>query len=171
MNVYIPRSTITNECTTSNNDVSFRQKKKDSSASEHPLGACEGSMVVLHCCWKACVVQNDTSYDCSFWNRPEWERAHTHTVIRQCPICSAHKPKRLAPLNTLDWFAIEAALLTLQTKINRAFFSNVRTLWLTPPCTGTILMVCRGSGKTASSDLQLRTDICKQWCLPVYSSC
>lgn len=57
MNVYIPRSTITNECTTSIMMLVF--DRKDWSASEHPLRACEGSMLVLHCCWKACVVQKD----------------------------------------------------------------------------------------------------------------
>lgn len=51
-----------------------------------------------------------------------------HTVVKHFPICSAHKNNNLSFLNSLDSFAIEAALLTLQTKINRAFFSNVRTL-------------------------------------------
>lgn len=57
--------------------------------------------------------------------------------------------------------------------------SHVRTLWVTSPCTGTLLMMCtggfgglRGLGgirqDSVNSDLQLRTDISKQWCLIIY---
>lgn len=77
MDVYIPRSTITNECTTS--IMMLVWDKKDLSASEHPLGACEGSMVVRHCCWKACVVQNHSLLMIALFGTGRNERARTHT--------------------------------------------------------------------------------------------
>lgn len=166
MNVYIPRSTITNECTTSIMMLVFDKKGLVCfrTPAEGLWRQYVGVTLLLEgmCGSKGLFMINVFGTG---------QNQSAHTVLKHFRICSAHKNNNLSSLNSLDSFAIEAALLTLQTKINRAFFSNVRTLWLTPPCTGTKLMMCRESGKTVSSDLQLRTDICKQWCLTIYSSC
>lgn len=78
----------------------------------------------------------------------KWLVPCDHCVLEQAELKStntvinAHTTNGLSSLNMSNWFAIEAALLTLH--LNKADFSNVKTLWVRPPCTGTVLMMCRG---------------------------
>lgn len=57
MSTYQGRTTITNECTESIT-MSVIDKKRIHLLQNTPLRACEGSILVPQCCWKAFVVKN-----------------------------------------------------------------------------------------------------------------